>query len=221
MHQTKNITRENCTGRQYPINIQFLHCVITGTRRVLGGQYSYENITGNITKRFYLSQLGYADVSTEGGCLFGKVPFPLLDIHHANQTYALQLQSYNLMNFLEFVSDHYAAINIDQNFNGFLFNKVPLLKKLKWREVISFKGLWGGIRSENNPANDPSLYQFPKDGAGVQTTYSLNHGPYLEGSIGIANIFKVLRLDYVERFRYLDHPYAPKHGVRALVIIQF
>jgi hypothetical protein len=192
-----------------------------GIDGLFAGQYSYENITGNITKRFYLSQLGYADVSTEGGYLFGKVPFPLLDIHHANQTYALQLQSYNLMNFLEFVSDHYAAINIDQNFNGFLFNKVPLLKKLKWREVISFKGLWGGVRSENNPANDPSLYQFPKDGAGVQTTYSLNHGPYMEGSIGIANIFKVLRLDYVERFSYLSHPYAPKHGVRALVIIQF
>jgi hypothetical protein len=192
-----------------------------GIGGLFGGQYSYENITANITKRFYLSQLGYADVSTEGGYLFGKVPFPVLDIHHANQSYALQLQSYNLMNFLEFVSDHYAAINIDQNFNGFLFNKVPVFKKLKWREVISFKVLWGGLRPENNPANDPSLYQFPKDGAGMQTTYSLNHGPYTEGSIGISNIFKVLRLDYVERFNYLNHPYAPKHGVRALVIIQF
>jgi hypothetical protein len=192
-----------------------------GINGLFGGQYSYENITANITKRFYLSQLGYADVSTEGGYLFGKVPFPLLDIHHANQSYALQLQSYNLMNFLEFVSDHYAAVNIDQNFNGFLFNKVPLLKKLKWREVISFKALWGGIRSENNPANDPSLYQFPKNDAGMQTTYSLNHIPYTEGSIGISNIFKVLRLDYVRRFNYLDHPYAPREGVRALVIIQF
>jgi hypothetical protein len=192
-----------------------------GINGLFGGQYSYENITANITKRFYLSQLGYADVSTEGGYLFGKVPFPVLDIHHANQSYALQQQSYNLMNFLEFVSDHYAAVNIDQNFNGFLFNKVPVLKKLKWREVISFKALWGGLRPENDPANDPSLFRFPKDGSGRQTTYSLNHGPYTEGSIGIANIFKVLRLDYVERFGYLDHPYAPRHGVRALVIIQF
>ncbi|MDB4919398.1 DUF5686 and carboxypeptidase-like regulatory domain-containing protein [Mucilaginibacter sp.] len=192
-----------------------------GLSGVLGGKYSYENLTANITKRFYLSQLGYADVSTEGGYLFGKVPFPLLDIHHANQSYALQLQSYNLMNFLEFVSDHYAAINIDQNFNGFIFNKIPLLKKLKWREVISLKALWGGVRSENNPANDPSLYQFPVNSEGVPTTYSLNNKFYTEGSIGIANIFKVLRLDYVKRFSYLDHPNAPKHGIRALVIIQF
>jgi hypothetical protein len=192
-----------------------------GLSGVLGSQYSYENITANITKRFYFAQYGYADVSTEGGYLFGKVPFPLLDILHANQSYALQLQSYNLMNFEEFVSDHYAAINIDQNFNGFIFNKIPLLKKLKWREVIDFKALWGGVRPENNPANYPSLYAFPKNGAGIPTTYSLSNGPYMEGSIGIANIFKVLRLDYVERFTYLDHPYVSKHGIRALVILQF
>lgn len=191
-----------------------------GIKGVLGGDYRYENLTANITKRFYLSQLGYADVSTEAGFIGGKVPFPLLDIHHANQTYALQLQSYNLMNFQEFVSDHYAALNIDQNFNGFLFNKVPFLKKLKLREVISYKILYGGVRAENNPANDPALLQFPtRDG--VPFTYTLNNGPYQEGSIGIANIFKVLRLDYVERFSYLDHPYAARHGVRALVIIQF
>jgi hypothetical protein len=125
------------------------------------------------------------------------------------------------MNFLEFVSDHYAAINIDQNFNGFIFNKIPLLKKLKWREVISFKGLWGGVRSENDPANDPSLLRFPVNGQGIPVTYSLNRGPYMEGSIGVANIFKLLRLDLVRRFTYLDHPYAPKYGLRALVIIQF
>jgi hypothetical protein len=71
--------------------------------------------------------------------------------HHANQTYAYQLQSYNLMNFLEFVSDHYATAYIDHYFNGFFFNKIPLLKKLKWREVIEAKVLYGGLRNENNP----------------------------------------------------------------------
>jgi len=192
-----------------------------GIKGLLGGQYKYENLTANITKRVYLSQFGYADMSTEGGYLFGKVPFPLLDIHHANQSYAFQLQSYNLMNFLEFVSDHYAAINIDQNFNGFIFNKIPLLKKLKWREVVSFKGLWGAVRSENDPANDPSLLRFPVNAAGIPVTYSLNNGGYMEGSIGIANIFKILRLDMVKRFSYLDHPDAPKYGLRAMILIQF
>jgi hypothetical protein len=191
-----------------------------GVKGALGADYRYENITANITKRFYLSQLGYADVSTEGGFIGGKVPFPLLDIHHANQSYALQLQSYNLMNFQEFVSDHYAAINIDQNFNGFFFNKIPLLKKLKLREVISYKVLWGGLRNVNDPAKDPNLLQFPERN-GVPFTYVLNNGPYQEGSIGIANIFKVLRLDYVKRFSYLDHPYAPRNGVRVFIILQF
>jgi len=191
-----------------------------GLKNVLGGDYTYQNLTANITKRFYLSQIGYADISTEGGYIFGKVPYPLLDIAHANQTYALQLQSYNLMNYLEFANDHYVAINIDQNFNGFIFNKIPVLKKLKWREVVDFKALWGGIRNENNPSNDPTLLQFPTRN-GVPFTYSLNNGPYTEGSIGIANIFKVLRLDYVERFTYLDHPFVSRHGIRALVILQF
>jgi hypothetical protein len=174
MHLRKSSTQ----GKLYRTPIPDKYPIFTlryqqGIKDFLGGQYSFENLTGNITKRFYLSQLGYADVSTEGGYLWGKVPFPILDIAHANQTYALQLQSYNLMNFLEFVNDRYAAINIDQNFNGFIFNKVPLLKKLKWREVVSFKALWGGLRSENNPANDPALLNFPKNSAGIPTTYTL------------------------------------------------
>ena len=191
-----------------------------GFKGALGGQYRYENFTANVTKRFYLSQLGYADVSSEGGVIAGKVPFPLMDIHHANQSYALQLQSYNLMNFQEFVSDHYAAINIDQNFNGFIFNKIPLLKKLKWRETISYKVLWGGVRSQNDPSKDPTLLQYPLRN-GVPFTYTLNNGPYQEASIGIGNIFKVLRLDYVRRFSYLEHPDVASSGIRALVLIQF
>ena len=192
-----------------------------GIKGLLDGNYNYQNVTANITKRFYLSQLGFADVETEGGYIFNKLPYPLLDIHHANQSYALQLESYNMMNYLEFVSDHYASINIDQHFNGFFFNKVPLLRDLKLREVVSFKSLWGGVRQENNPANDPSLLQYPLNGDGRPITYTLNSGPYMEASAGIENIFKLLRLDLVRRLTYLDHPDAPKWGVRAFVKLQF
>jgi len=192
-----------------------------GIKGFLKGDYNYQNVTGNITKRFYLSQLGFADVVAEGGYIFNKLPYPLLDIHHANQSYALQLQSYNLMNYLEFVSDHYASINIDQHFNGFFFNRVPLLQSLKLREVVSFKSIWGGVRQENNPANDPSLLQYPLYGDGKPITYTLNNGPYMEASAGIENIFKLLRLDLVRRLSYLDHPDAPKWGVRAFVKLQF
>jgi hypothetical protein len=192
-----------------------------GFNGLLGGDYNYQNITANITKRFYLSQLGYTDFSAEGGNLFGKVPFALSYIHRANQSYAFQLQSYNLMNFLEFVSDHYASFNIDHSFNGFFFNKIPLLRELKWREVIDFKGLWGGLRNENNPSLHPDLPAFPVDGAGVPLTYTLNGKPYLEGSVGVSNIFKILRVDLVKRFTYLDNPDVSKLGVRFFVKFDF
>ena len=118
------------------------------------------------------------------------------------------------MNFQEFVSDRFFAINIDHHFNGLFFNRVPLLKKLKLREVVSFKMLYGGVRDENNPAKDPSLIKFPLF-EGVPTTFSLDKKPYIEGSVGVANIFKLIRVDLVKRFNYLENPYVASLGVRA------
>ncbi|MCX2485579.1 DUF5686 and carboxypeptidase-like regulatory domain-containing protein [Pedobacter sp. MR2016-24] len=203
---------------KYPIfNLRYTQAF----KGAFGGQYSYQNIMGSIDKRFYLSQLGYSDVTVEGGYIFGKVPFPLLTIHRANQTYSYQLASYNLMNFLEFVSDHYASLNIDHNFNGFFFNKIPLIKRLKLREAVSFKLLYGALRDENNPDKDPSLLQFPRNGAGVATTNALGNEPYMEGSVGVGNIFKVLRVDVVKRFNYLDNPEVSEYGIRARVKFDF
>lgn len=203
---------------RYPVfNLRYT----AGLKGVLGGEYNYHNLLGSIDKRFYLSQLGYSDVTVEGSYITGKVPFPLLDIHRANQTYAYQLNSYNLMNFLEFVSDHYVSINIDHNFNGFFFNKMPLIKKLKLREVVSFKALYGGLRNENNPNFQTGLYQLPVYENGAQRTYTLSNTPYMEGSIGVANIFKLLRVDLVKRFSYLNNPEVSEWGIRARVKFDF
>jgi len=186
------------------------------------GQTSYHNLTANVSKRFYLSQFGYVDVTGEGGYIVGKnIPFPLLTIHRANQTYAYQLNSYNLMNFLEFVSDHYGSIDVQYYMNGFVFNKIPLLKKLKLREVFSFKALVGGLRNENNPDKGASVYNFPTDELGRPITYTLNKQPYMEGSIGVANIFKLLRVDLVKRFNYLNHPNVSQWGIRARFRLDF
>jgi hypothetical protein len=193
-----------------------------GIKGFLNGQYNYQQLTLAIAKRCYLSQLGYLDVSLEGGHIFGQVPFPLLDIHRANQSYAYQLNAFNLMNFMEFVSDNYAAVNTDLYLNGFIFNKIPLLKKLKLREVGSFKILYGGIRDENNPAKNQDVYNFPKaEPLGVPTTYSLSRAPYMEASVGIANIFKFLRVDVIKRFAYLDHPDISTWGIRTRVKFDF
>jgi hypothetical protein len=193
-----------------------------GLKGVFEGQNRYDNLSLNIAKRVYLSQLGYADVTTEGGYIFGKnILFPLLSIHRANQTYAYQLNSYNLMNFLEFVSDHYASVDVQYYMNGFIFNKIPLLKKLKLREVFSFKGLVGGLRDENNPALNPSLFRFPVDAEGKPISYTLSREPYIEGSVGVANIFKLLRVDLVKRFTYLDNPNVSEWGIRARFRLDF
>jgi hypothetical protein len=213
-------------GKLYRITIPSKYPIITfdyreGFKDFFGGGFNYENIRLKIDKRFYLSQAGFADVTLEGGYLFGQVPYPLLTIQQANQTYYFDPYSYNLMNFLEFVSDHYASAKIDYCLNGFLFNKVPLLKKLKLREHITFKTVYGGLRDENNPALHPSLLQFPLYPNGVPETYSLSHEPYSEGGIGIGNILKVFRVDLLERFNYLDHPNVAKTGVRASFLFDF
>ncbi|EDM33902.1 hypothetical protein PBAL39_17604 [Pedobacter sp. BAL39] len=192
-----------------------------GLKDVLGGEYNYHNFMGSIDKRFYLSQLGYTDVTLEGAYIIGKVPFPLLAIHRANQTYAYQLNSYNLMNFLEFVSDRYASVMVDHNFNGFFFNKIPLLKKLKLRECFSVKALYGGLRAENDPSVSSTAMQFVKNEEGQTITHSLNNEPYIEGSVGVGNIFKVLRVDAVKRFTYLDNPGISEWGIRARVKFDF
>jgi hypothetical protein len=213
-------------GKIYRVTIPSKYPIISlnyteGIKGFFNGQYNYQNLHARVDKRFYLSQLGYSDVTVEGGYSFGQIPFPLLTIHHANQTYAYQEDSYNLMNFLEFVSDHYASVNIDHCFNGFIFNKVPLLKRLKLREFVTFKALYGGVRDENNPALHPSLIQFPVDAAGTPLTYTLNRGPYTEGSIGIGNIFKFFRVDLVDRFNYLDQPNVTRLGIRTRAVLDF
>jgi hypothetical protein len=203
---------------QFPI---FTVRVAQGIKGFFNGEYNYTNLAANATKRFYLSQLGHSDVTLEAGYVAGQVPFPLLDIHRANQTYSYQLNSYNLMNFLEFSSDHYASLFIDHNFNGFFFNKLPLIKKLKLRETASLKLLYGGIRAENNPSAHPELYEFLRDAQGQPTSFVLGSQPYAEASVGVANIFKLFRLDIVKRLTYLDNPNVAEWGLRGRFKIDF
>ncbi len=213
-------------GKLYRIPIINKYPIFTlrytkGVKGVLGGEYNYDKLNASIEKRVYLSQLGYSDVVLEGGYTWGQLPYPLLSIHRANQTYAYQLNSYNLMNFLEFASDQYVSLNVDHHFNGFIFNRLPLLKKLNLREIVSAKVLYGGIRNENDPEKNPALYHFPTNENGLATTFALNDGPYVEGSIGVGNIFKLLRLDLVKRFTYLNHPDVAEWGIRGRIKFDF
>jgi hypothetical protein len=182
--------------------------------KFLQNDFNYQNLKLTISKRFWFSVIGYTDVIWEAGKIFGKVPFPLLDIHRANQTYSYEVSSYNLMNFLEFVSDQYTSLNIDHCFNGFVFNKIPLFKRLKLREVVSLKLLYGSLSSINDPSKQPDLFKFPVDNLGKPITYTFDNGPYVEGSIGISNILRYFRFDLVKRFTYVNNPGVSTWGLR-------
>ncbi|HEX2607358.1 MAG TPA: DUF5686 family protein, partial [Flavisolibacter sp.] len=203
----------------YPIfNLRYTR----GIKDFLGGGFDYDKFNASVEKRVSLGQLGYSDVTVEGTYISGQLPYPLLNIHRANQTYAYQFNSYNLMNFLEFISDHSVGVNIDHHFNGLIFNRIPLINKLNLREIIAGKFLWGGLRNENDPdAGHPSLYQYPKDDQGQNYTYALGSKPYIEASIGIGNIFRLLRVDVIKRFTYLDHPDVATWGIRGRMKFDF
>ena len=202
---------------KYPI----LNASFTVGSKIIGNDYNYQKLNVGISKRFYLSIIGYTDVSADAGIIFGKVPFPLMFIHNANQSYAYQPYTYNMMNFMEFVSDKYVSLLVDHSFNGFFFNKVPLLKKLKLREVASLKILYGGINDRNNPSIQQGLFKFPSDINNIPLTYTLGSKPYIEGSVGVSNLFRVLRVDIVKRITYLQNPNVTSLGVRALFKLDF
>lgn len=183
-----------------------------GIRGLYGGEYNYDALHLNLTKRVFVSPLGFSDISLNASYLYGTLPFPLLSIPPANRSYFYSFYSYNLMNVEEFVTDHDLGLNIDHYFNGFFFNKIPLLKKLRLREVITAKILFGGLRKENNPAYNTDQMLFPTTN-GVTSTFSLNGNPYLEAGFGIYNIFSFLRIDFVERFTYLNNPGISHFGV--------
>jgi hypothetical protein len=193
-----------------------------GIKDFLGSDYQFHRLIGYANKRMYLPPIGYTDFTLEGGKTFGKLPFILLTIHRANQSYTYQPEAFNMMNFLEFVSDTYGSVFIDHHFNGFIFNKLPLIKKVKLREVVTFKGLWGKLSDENRPTPKNNLPLFPRDANNQPTTFSLADKPYMEMSFGIENIFKVLRLDFVKRLSYLDNPNVNSNiGIRFRIRFDF
>jgi hypothetical protein len=189
--------------------------------KAFGNDYNYQTLRFNIKKRFYLSVLGYSDVVWEAGKIFGKVPYPLLNIPQANQTYSYQIESYNMMNFLEFVTDQYTSLLIDHTFNGFFFNKIPLTKHLNIREMVTFKALYGNVTKTNDPAQQSGLFKLPVEADGTPLTYTLGKTPYIEGSVGVGNIFKVFRVDLVRRFTYLNNPNVSKYGIRMRFRLDF
>ena len=215
----------NTKQRRIPVSFDapvFTLSHTTGFKGVLGGEYNFNLTEVGLYKRFWFSSWGKIDMFVKGGAQWNKVPFPLLIMPAANLSYILQRETFNLINNMEFLNDRYASLDVSWDLNGKIFNRIPLLKKLKWREAIGFKMLYGHLTDKNNPMKHPGdseLFLFPtRDGR--PTSFVMDpKTPYMECSVGIHNIFKILHIDYVRRLNYLDHPDANKWGVRFMVMM--
>ena len=217
----------NTKQRRIPVSFDapvFTLSHTAGFKGVLGGEYNYNLTEIGLYKRFWFSSWGKIDMFVKGGAQWNKVPFPLLIMPAANLSYILQRETFNLINNMEFLNDRYASLDVSWDLNGKIFNRIPLLKKLKWREAIGFKMLYGHLTDKNNPMKHPGdseLFLFPTRN-GRPTSFVMDpKTPYMECSVGIHNIFKILHIDYVRRLNYLDHPDANKWGVRFMVMMTF
>ncbi|WP_044260245.1 DUF5686 family protein [Prevotella conceptionensis] len=214
----------NTKQRRIAINLEapvitLSHAV--GLNGVLGGQYRYNFSEVGLLKRFWLRSWGKFDVQLRAGAQWDKVPFPLLIMPAANLSYIVQKGSFNLINNMEFLNDRYASVDLAWDMNGKIFNRIPLLKKLKWREYIGFKGLWGSLTDKNNPflfqnMGDATLMYFP-EGSHVMNPKR----PYMELIVGVHNIFKLFHVQYVRRLNYNELPTAHKQGVRLMMRMSF
>ncbi len=193
-----------------------------GINGILGGQYDYNVTELGIWKRFWLSSFGRLDFDVKAGKQWNQVPFPLLIMPAANLSYITQKGTFSLLNNMEFLNDHYASLFVTYDLNGKLLNRIPLIRKLKLREVIKFQGLWGGLSSKNNPMlpGNENLFEFPSRDGKV-TSYSMGNTPYIEVAAGIYNIFKIIHVEYVRRLTYLNHPDIHKWGIRLAVMMNF
>lgn len=228
----------NTKQRRIKINkdapiISFSHTI--GFDGFLGGDYKYNVTEVGLYKRLYVpGGWGYLDTDLKGGIQWNKVPFPLLIHPAANQSYIIMDNTFSLISNLEFLNDRYAQAMIAWDLCGKIFNRIPLLKKLQWREYLGVNVLWGMLSDKNNPAasnyTDSDLFYFPghfvSDGKGG-TYYENNtitmdrNRPYVELRLGVHNIFKLFHIEYVRRLTYLDDPGTNKDGIRFMFRVMF
>lgn len=191
-----------------------------GVKGILGSDINYQHTEASFRKRFWFSAFGYTDCILKAGKVWDKVPFPLLIIPNANLSYTLQSESYSLMNPMEFFNDEYASWDLTYFMNGLIFNRIPFIRKLNWREVVTFRGMFGNLSDKNrpDPLNTGSLFNFPYSD---DMYHYMTSTPYMEVAFGIENIFRVLRVDYVRRLTYTDIPGIDKWGIRIKFHMQF
>jgi hypothetical protein len=194
-------------GSEFPI---FQANITLGLKGVLGSDFAFQKFNVRVDDRTPLAPFGYTYWVLGAGKTWGTVPYPLLEIHPGNETYFYDYAAFNLMNYFEFVSDYYFSAFATHHFDGFFFDKVPLLRKLKWREVAQVKAVWGTL-------DDDNIELIASD----ELFFGLNKKPYVEVGAGVENILKILRLDFIWRMSYLENPNIAQFGLRGSFQLTF
>ncbi|TVR38998.1 MAG: carboxypeptidase-like regulatory domain-containing protein [Cryomorphaceae bacterium] len=194
-------------GTRYPI-FEFEYAL--GLQGIIGSEYNYHRARFSMSHKLLLGIFGKLRYRIEAGKFWGDLPYPLLQVHQGNETFFSSEVAFNLMNFYEFVSDQYAMGWAEYHLDGFFLNRIPLMRKLKWREVVGARAVYGSL----SEANLREML-LPED------SYILDRGPYAEASVGIENIFKFFRVEGIWRLTYRDHDKISNFGVRIRMAIHF
>jgi hypothetical protein len=189
---------------------------IQGYRNVFGSQFNYTRLVAGLNYNKVWGSLGRTAFNIEASRVFGNLPYPLLTVYIGNQSFVYNSNAYNQMRFFEFITDRSISASAEHHLNGLLFNRIPLLNRLKWREVLGTKAIYGAL-SEKNFGIIP---EFTSEGP-VSQFKTFQDLPYWECSVGIENIFKILRADAIWRLTYRDGDNVRNFGVKVSVGIAF
>ncbi|MCX7551760.1 DUF5686 and carboxypeptidase-like regulatory domain-containing protein [Xanthomarina sp. F2636L] len=174
-----------------------------GDKHIFKSDFDYTKIQISYVQPWQLGGIGRLKSTLEAGKTFGTVPLGLLSIVPGNQSYFSVYKSFSQLNYYEFVTDTYAAMHLEHNFNGRLFSRIPFLRKLNWREIVGFRAVWGDLSQDNITISAPSNIPLVAPSDEI----------YYEYSVGVGNIFKVFRIDFNFRGNYFDNPGARNFGV--------
>ena len=181
--------------------------ILSHRMALMSGGFFYQRTDLTAEKRFWLGILGYIDAHLKGGIIWNRVPLPRLIIPDGNDGIFLAPSAFNTMHPMEFIVDRYASMNTAYHLKELILNNIPLIRRLKLREVVGFNILYGTLSDKNNPDINPEgLYQFPTG------TRPLGSTPYMEFSVGIENILRLIRIDYVRRLTYTEGMTAEQRG---------
>ncbi|WP_299098892.1 DUF5686 and carboxypeptidase-like regulatory domain-containing protein [uncultured Winogradskyella sp.] len=180
--------------------------VSRGDRDWFSSDFDYTKVQFSYIQPWQIGGFGRLTSSIEAGKTFGELPLALLNVVPGNQTYFSIYNTFPQLDFYEFVTDTYSSIHLEHNFNGRIFSRIPFLKKYNLRAILGLRGVWGELSDENIALNTTgSPVEIP--------LIAPDSRMYYEYSFGVANIFKVLRLDFNFRGNYLDRPDARRFGI--------